>query len=71
MTQSLRAVLPSPFQPLADGGGVDPQGLGDLSLSPALLLEAPGMQPSGFFPEVRCRVHAWQRSISSCRGQDL
>jgi hypothetical protein len=25
-----------------------------------LLLEAPGLQSSGFFPVVRCLIHAWQ-----------
>lgn len=41
------------FHPLADRPFADTQGLGDLALGPALLLKAPGLQPSGFFPIVR------------------
>ena len=58
MAEGLRAVLPCPFQPLADGGGADPQGLGNVPLGPTLLPEMPGLQSARFFPVVRDRVHA-------------
>jgi hypothetical protein len=47
-----------PCHPLTDSSLADPQGLGNLALAPALLLELPGLEPSGFFPVVRCRMHA-------------
>ncbi len=46
------------FHPLTDRTRADPQRLGHLALGPALLLEVPGLEPSGFFPVGRCRVHA-------------
>ena len=45
------------LHPLTDGGFADSQRFGNLTLGPALLFEAPGLEPSGFFPAVRCRVH--------------
>jgi hypothetical protein len=39
--------------PLADRAFADAQRRGDLALGPALLLELPGLQPSGFLPIVR------------------
>ena len=47
-----------PCHPLTDRALADPQRLGNLALAPALLREVPGLEPSGFFPVVRCRVHA-------------
>jgi hypothetical protein len=60
MAQGLRAALASACHPLADGPFADTQGRGDLALRPALLLEVPGLEPSGFFPVVRYGFHAWQ-----------
>ena len=65
MPERLGAPVAGPRHPLADGPLADPQGLGDLALSPALLLEVPGLQPSRLFPVVRCRVHAWQSTTGS------
>jgi hypothetical protein len=45
------------LHPLTDGGFADVQRFGNLTLGPALLLEAPSLEPSGFFPAVRYRVH--------------
>jgi hypothetical protein len=36
--------------PLTDGPFADAKHLGDAALSPPLLLEVPGLKPSGFFP---------------------
>ena len=47
-----------PCHPLTDRALADPQRRGKLALRPALLLEVPGLESSGFFPGVRCRVHA-------------
>jgi hypothetical protein len=67
VAQGVRARLASALHPLTDGAFADAEGFGDLALGPALLLEAPGLEPSGFFPVGRCRVHAWQ-SITKARG---
>jgi hypothetical protein len=64
MTEGLWAVLPRPLQPLADGGGADPQGLGNVLLRPTLLLEVPGLEPSSFSPVQRYGRHTWQRTRS-------
>jgi hypothetical protein len=42
----------APWVPLADGRLTDLLGFGDLALSPALLLEAPGVESWGLFPVV-------------------
>ena len=47
-----------PCHPLTDRALADPQCRGHLALRPALLLEVPGLESSGFFPGVRCGVHA-------------
>jgi hypothetical protein len=57
------AALLGMCHPLADGSCADAQRLGNPALRPPLLLEAPGLQSSGFFPVVRCMVHAWQSII--------
>jgi hypothetical protein len=43
--------------PLADGALADAERFGNLTLGPALLLEVPGLEPSGFFPVGKCSVH--------------
>jgi hypothetical protein len=53
-----------PCHPLTDRALADPQSLGNLALTPALLLEVPGLEPSGFFPAVWCGVHAWQSTTT-------
>ena len=65
MTQRLRAAQAGSRHPLADRGGADPQGLGNLALRPALLFEVPGLQAACFFPIVRDRVHTKQGSTRS------
>jgi len=62
IAEGLRAVLSSPFQPLADGGSADPQRLGDLMLRPAFLQELPGLHAPRFFPVVRDGVQTSQNS---------
>ena len=52
MAKRLRASVAGAFHPLADGAFADTEGLGDLALGPTLLLEVPGLEPSGFFPIV-------------------
>jgi hypothetical protein len=56
-----------PCHPLTDGSLADPQGLGNLALAPALLLEMPGLEPSGFFPVVWWRVHTWKSTTKALR----
>jgi hypothetical protein len=51
--QGVRSPVAGARHPLADRAFADAQRLGDLALGPALLLELPGLQPSGFFPIVR------------------
>ena len=53
MPQGLRSPGAGARHPLADRPLADAQHLGDLALGPALLREAPGLQPSGFLPTVR------------------
>jgi hypothetical protein len=58
VSQSIGAFLVGALHPLTDGAFTDAERFGDLALGPALLLEMPGLEPSGFFPVGRCRVHA-------------
>jgi hypothetical protein len=58
VTERLGAGFAGPFHPLADGVLADPQRLGNLALRPALLLEVPSLESSGFFPIGRSWVHA-------------
>jgi hypothetical protein len=53
--------------PWADGAFADAERLGHLALGPALLLEAPGLQPSSFFPVGRYPVHTWKSITKSSR----
>jgi hypothetical protein len=50
MAQGLQTSLVGTPHPWADGRFADPRGLDDLALGPALVLEVPSLQPSGFFP---------------------
>jgi hypothetical protein len=56
--ESLGPDVAGPCHPLTDRALADPQRLGNLALGPALLLEVPGLESSGFFPVVWSRVHA-------------
>jgi hypothetical protein len=47
-----------PGHPLTDRALADPQSLGHLALRPALLLEGPSSEPSGFLPIGRSWVQA-------------
>jgi hypothetical protein len=67
MAQGVGAPLAGALHPLTDGAFADAEGFGDLALGPALLLEAPGLEPSGFFPVGRYRVHAWQSITKALR----
>jgi hypothetical protein len=58
MPQGRWSPVPGALHPLADRSFADAQGLGDLALGPAFLLEEPGLQTACFFPVVGCRVHA-------------
>jgi hypothetical protein len=58
VAQSIGAFLVGALHPLTDGAFADVERFGDLTLGPALLLETLGLEPSGFFPVGRCRVHA-------------
>jgi hypothetical protein len=60
MPQGFWSPVPGALHPLADGPFADAQGLGDLALGPAFLLEEPGVQTACFFPVVGYRVHARQ-----------
>jgi hypothetical protein len=62
MAERVRATCTAPRHPLADRALAHPQCCGDLTLRPPLLLEGPGLEPSGFFPIVGCMVHTWQSS---------
>jgi hypothetical protein len=48
-----RAILAGMCHPLADGSLADAQRRGDLVLGPALLLKAPGLEPSSFLTVMR------------------
>jgi hypothetical protein len=56
--ESLGTNVAGPCHLLTDRALADPQSLGNLPLRPALLLEGPGLESSGFVPVVRSRVHA-------------
>jgi hypothetical protein len=58
--QGVGALLAGARHPLTDRACADAERCGDLALGPAPLLEPPGLEPSGFFPDGRCRVHAWE-----------
>jgi hypothetical protein len=60
MPLSLWSPVAGARHPLANRSLADAQGAGDLTLGPALLLEVPRLQPSGFFPIVRWLIHASQ-----------
>jgi hypothetical protein len=60
MPKRLGALLADACHPLADRPFADAERLGNPPLRPAARLEAPGLEPSGFFPVGRCAVHAWQ-----------
>ena len=53
VAQGVGPLLAGAFQPLTDSAFADAERFGDLALGPALLLETPGLAPSGFFPVVR------------------
>jgi hypothetical protein len=55
--QCLWAAIAATFYPLAHGRLADTQRLGNLALRPALLLEVPRLEPSSFFPVLRCGLH--------------
>ncbi len=71
MAKRFRASVAGACHPLTDGAFADAEGLGDLALGPALLLEAPGSEPSGFSPVVGCRAHAWEYSTDTSRALDV
>jgi hypothetical protein len=48
--QGLWSPVAGACHPLADGTPADAYRIGDLTLGPALLLEAPGLESSGFLP---------------------
>lgn len=58
--EGLRALFPGAPHPLTDGPFADAERLRNLALGPPVLLEAPGLQPPGFFPVGGWMVHAWQ-----------
>ncbi len=58
VAQGVGPLLAGACHPLTDSAFADAERFGDLALGPALLLETPGLEPSGFFPVGRCRVHA-------------
>jgi hypothetical protein len=65
VAQGIGAFLAGALHPLTDGAFADAERFGDLVLGPTLLLEAPGLESSGFFPVGRCRVHAWEYTTKS------
>jgi hypothetical protein len=50
VAKRLRSLLVGPRHPLTDGPFADAHGFRDLALRPALALECPGLEPTGFFP---------------------
>lgn len=50
MPEGLGALVAGTPHPLTDGPFADAKRLGDAALSPPVLLEMPGLKPSGFFP---------------------
>ena len=71
MPKSAHTAVASTCHPLTDGAFADAQRFGDLALGPALLLKAPGLEPSGFSPVVGCRAHAWEYSTDTSRALDF
>jgi hypothetical protein len=61
------ALLVGALHPLPDGACADVERFGGLALGPALLLETPGLEPSGFCPVERCRVQAWESTTIALR----
>jgi hypothetical protein len=60
MAEGFRPPIAGALHPLTDGPLAHPHRFGDVALGPACLLEVPGLQTSGFFPSIMCRVHAGQ-----------
>jgi hypothetical protein len=50
MPERMGALVAGTAHPLTDGPFADAKRLGNPALSPPLLLEVPGLKPSGFFP---------------------
>jgi hypothetical protein len=71
MAKRFRSSVAGMFHPLTDGSFADAEGLGNLALGPALLLEVPGLEPSGFSPVIGGRVHAWEYSTDPSRALDF
>jgi hypothetical protein len=71
MAKRFRSSVAGAFYPLTDGSFADPEGFGDLALGPALLFEAPGLEPSGFSPVAGCIVHAGKYSTDTSRALDF
>jgi hypothetical protein len=67
VAQSLEALRVGALHPLTDGACADAERFGDLALGPASWREPPGVEPSGFFPVGRCRVHAWESTTIALR----
>jgi hypothetical protein len=65
MPEGIGPLVAGTAHPLTDGPFADAERLGNPPLSPPVLLEGPGLQPSGFFPSCRCTVHAWQWTITT------
>jgi hypothetical protein len=63
--QGLGATRAGTRHPWADGPLADAEGVGDLALGPAPLLELLSLATPDFFPMVGCRVHAGQ-STTGC-----
>lgn len=53
----------APLHPLADGALADAESFGNLTLGPALLLEVPGLEPSGVFPVGKGSVQTCESSL--------
>jgi hypothetical protein len=60
MAEGIGSPLTGARHPLTDGPLANTQRLSNPALRPALLLEAPGLEPSGFFPVGRGTVHTWK-----------
>jgi hypothetical protein len=53
MPERIGPLVAGAAHPLTDGALADAKRLGNPALSPSLLLEVPGLTPSGFFPSGR------------------
>jgi hypothetical protein len=53
VSEGIGAAVAGASHPLTDSPLADVERFGDLALRPAPVLEAPGLEPSGFFPVVR------------------